>query len=590
MKEFQVISRLGEGSYSSVWKVKRKSDGQEYAMKKVKLAALSQKEKENALNEVRILASINNPHIIGYKEAFLDDDSMTLCIVMEYAAGGDIYQKILQHQKAKTYFKEEDIWRYTVQMILGLKALHDMKILHRDLKCANVFISKDHKTVKLGDLNVSKITKGNIARTQTGTPYYASPEVWKDLPYDAKSDIWSLGCVVYEMCALKPPFRANDMQGLYKKVQKGVYDRIPSYYSSDLSTLISMCLQVSPSLRPLCDQLLKHPIIEKHAKEYLDQLGDIPEKFQLLNTIKFPKNVKALGKQLPKPKYSDVRSVGDIDESKAKNLDSERNERNVFSSNGRRVLNQIPPLGLEEKINILQMASPKERRDYLSQQPKENKNQPKRDRSQDNGSIITNSSESGSKNNLPLYRNRRRKFGEDKENVLIDRAEPIIKPIDHKKNISKLLDPLPSIHRKIDSNDTSREESYRPPLSNKHEYIINKYQNDYKSVDRSIDKKIEERILHGGNAILSRRAEYLLQKYNADLGDKSPSGKNLPKVQQSPSQASERAQVQPFRKIDYNQNYNRYDRIVETPRSNILVNRREVDYHQRGVLKPAWWG
>lgn len=91
MKDFQIISRLGEGSYSSVWKVKRKSDGQEYAMKKVKLSTLNQKEKENALNEVRILASIKNPHIISYKEAFLDDNATTLCIIMEYAAGGDTY-------------------------------------------------------------------------------------------------------------------------------------------------------------------------------------------------------------------------------------------------------------------------------------------------------------------------------------------------------------------------------------------------------------------------------------------------------------------------------------------------------------------
>lgn len=95
-------------------------------------------------------------------------------------------------------------------------------------------MSKDNKTIKLGDLNVSKVVKNSLAHTQTGTPYYASPEVWRDQPYDSKSDIWSLGCVIYEICALKPPFRANDMNGLYRKVQKGVYDRIPASYSSDL--------------------------------------------------------------------------------------------------------------------------------------------------------------------------------------------------------------------------------------------------------------------------------------------------------------------------------------------------------------------
>jgi NIMA (never in mitosis gene a)-related kinase 1/4/5 len=95
-----------------------------------------------------------------------------------------------------------------------------MKIFHRDLKSANVFLNKDG-TAKLGDLNVSKVAKKGLLYTQTGTPYYASPEVWKDQPYDNKSDMWSLGCVLYEMASLKTPFRATDMKGLYEKVLKG---------------------------------------------------------------------------------------------------------------------------------------------------------------------------------------------------------------------------------------------------------------------------------------------------------------------------------------------------------------------------------
>ena len=136
-------------------------------------------------------------------------------------------------------------------MVKGLKALHARKILHRDLKSANVFLYKDG-TVKLGDLNVSKVAKKGLLYTQTGTPYYASPEVWKDQPYDWRSDIWSLGCVLYEMAALKPPFRADGMQGLYRKVLKGVYPKIPSHYSSDLNALISGMLKTSPSMRPSC--------------------------------------------------------------------------------------------------------------------------------------------------------------------------------------------------------------------------------------------------------------------------------------------------------------------------------------------------
>ena len=121
--------------------------------------------------------------------------------------------------------KEKHIWKVVIQVVRGLQALHELKILHRDMKSANIFLYKD-QTAKLGDLNVSKLAKNGLLYTQTGTPYYASPEVWKDQPYDLKSDIWSLGCVTYEMCALTPPFTADDMNGLFKRVLKGQYNCI----------------------------------------------------------------------------------------------------------------------------------------------------------------------------------------------------------------------------------------------------------------------------------------------------------------------------------------------------------------------------
>merc|ERR1719491_586025 len=143
-------------------------------------------------------------------------------------------------------------------MSKGLKALHDLRILHRDLKCANVFLSQgpDGEIIaKLGDLNVSKVAKRGLCMTQTGTPYYASPEVWRDLPYDAKSDMWSLGCVIYEMTSLRPPFRAEDMEALYRKILRGSYPRCPTVYSRDVNEVISLLLQVNPRQRPAVDVL-----------------------------------------------------------------------------------------------------------------------------------------------------------------------------------------------------------------------------------------------------------------------------------------------------------------------------------------------
>ena len=165
---------------------------------------------------------------------------------MEYADNGDLFQQITEHQKNKTLFSEIDIWKVLIQVVMGLKAMHDLNIMHRDLKSANVFLYKD-LTAKLGDMNVSKVAnKRGLNYTQTGTPYYASPEVWKDEPYDGKSDIWSLGCVLYEMIALKPPFTADDMHGLFKRVTKGQFPRIPKSFSNELWTMIKYLIQVNP--------------------------------------------------------------------------------------------------------------------------------------------------------------------------------------------------------------------------------------------------------------------------------------------------------------------------------------------------------
>ena len=143
-----------------------------------------------------------------------------------------------------------------------------MNIMHRDIKSANIFMNKDG-TSKLGDMNVSKSAdKNGLNYTQTGTPYYASPEVWRDEPYDFKSDIWSLGCVLYEMAALRPPFKAHDMPGLYKKVVSGTYPPLSTRYSHEFKEIINMMLQPNPNLRPSCKQLLTLPAVLEKMLQY----------------------------------------------------------------------------------------------------------------------------------------------------------------------------------------------------------------------------------------------------------------------------------------------------------------------------------
>ena len=263
MENFEIIKKIGEGAYSTVYIVRRNEDDQLYALKKVKIQSLSLKEKQNALNEVRILASIKSPFVIGYKESFIDEVDQTLCIVMEYADEGDLFQKITLYKKLHTTFSENDAWKIFIQITKGLYDLHSYNILHRDLKSANVFLFRDG-TAKLGDLNVSKIAARGLGCTQTGTPYYASPEVWKDNPYNLKSDIWSLGCLCYEILMLKTPFRAQSMEGLYRKVMKGKYPEISKQYSNKFDFIISNMLQLKPEDRPTTGDILKLPeVVEK---------------------------------------------------------------------------------------------------------------------------------------------------------------------------------------------------------------------------------------------------------------------------------------------------------------------------------------
>lgn len=307
LNDFESIKLLGKGAFASVYQVKRKKDGNIYAMKRVKFAAMSTKERDNALNEVRILASVQHKNIVGYKESFYDEETKTLNIIMEFANQGDLDSKIKKSSERKTFIPENEIWSYLIQILGGLRSLHTAKIMHRDLKCANIFI-KDG-IIKLGDLNVSKIIKrSQLDHTQTGTPYYASPEVWSNEPYDYKSDIWSVGCIIYELCALKPPFRGNGIDELYKAVMKGRYDPIPKVYSQDLNRIIAIMLQLKPSLRPDVSKLMGNPMILTRM-DYSDIELEDKDKLNMLNTIKVPKNLKEINNKLPKQKNYDIGEV-----------------------------------------------------------------------------------------------------------------------------------------------------------------------------------------------------------------------------------------------------------------------------------------
>ena len=339
IQDFIIQKTLGRGSFGSVYLVLRKKDQKIYALKTVIFENLNKRDQENSLNEVRILASINHPNVIGYKEAFWDEQGSSLNIVMEYADDGDLESKIVKMRKEGGMFNESLIWSYSIQMIEGLKALHDKKIMHRDIKSANIFLVKDKHQCKIGDMNVSKVIKEKVLRTQTGTPYYASPEVWKDEPYSYKSDLWSIGCVIYELCALRPPFKGKDLDELYGNVCKGNIERISHIYSDDLWKMIMMLLQVDVKKRVNCNEFLDSKLIMKKIKEMKENNSECKDleinknsfSGTLLKTIKF-KDFKDIKSQLPTKKNYDI-NIQDIN-----NTDNYYKEING-GSNGENELN-----------------------------------------------------------------------------------------------------------------------------------------------------------------------------------------------------------------------------------------------------------
>ena len=248
LSNYEFQKNLGQGAFGTVIKVKNKKNGLIYALKKINLMRIDDHEIQASLNEIRLLYSLNHPNIIGYKEAFYDKGSNTLNIVIEFAGDGDLLQKIKMNKKYHKRIDENTIWDWLIQLIIGIYYLHSAKCIHRDLKPANIFLKKNG-LIKIGDLNVSKFLKNTLAETRTGTPLYMAPEVYDNFPYDYNADIWSLGCIIYELCSLEPPFKGENISELKKIIKAGRYIPIPNIYSNDLKKIIALMLQTNPNKR-----------------------------------------------------------------------------------------------------------------------------------------------------------------------------------------------------------------------------------------------------------------------------------------------------------------------------------------------------
>ncbi|KRX07962.1 Protein kinase-like domain [Pseudocohnilembus persalinus] len=262
-KNYKIIKKYGQGHFCSVYKALRQEDNNYYALKIVKFQNLTKQNRQSSLNEIQFLSQINCPFIVGYFDAFFEDDSQNLYIVLENLEKGDLSNLIRFFHEKKQLLPEKLIWQYIFQIGMGIKILHYYNICHRDIKTANILIGQD-QNAKIADFNIALHNNRGVMFQQGGTPMYAAPEIWNKKQFDSKSDCWSFGCIIYEMCKGHPPFQGNDMDELLKNIQTLNYKPIPNTYSNDLQQTLQYLLVQNPNRRYSIDQFFKIPYYQQY--------------------------------------------------------------------------------------------------------------------------------------------------------------------------------------------------------------------------------------------------------------------------------------------------------------------------------------
>ncbi|XP_038615574.1 serine/threonine-protein kinase Nek8 isoform X2 [Tachyglossus aculeatus] len=250
----------------------RKADQKPVIIKQIPVEQMSKDERLAAQNECQVLKLLNHPNVIEYYENFLEDKA--LMIAMEYAPGGTLAEYI--QKRCNSLLDEDTILHFFVQILLALHHVHTHLILHRDLKTQNILLDKHRMIVKIGDFGISKILSSKSkAYTVVGTPCYISPELCEGKPYNQKSDIWALGCVLYELASLKRAFEAANLPALVLKIMSGTFAPVSDRYSAELRQLVLSLLRLDPSQRPQLSEIMAQPLCVRTLLNLYTDVGSV---------------------------------------------------------------------------------------------------------------------------------------------------------------------------------------------------------------------------------------------------------------------------------------------------------------------------
>lgn len=259
IQNYEIVKPLGKGKFSIVYMAKRLTDGTMCALKKINIFDMMvPKQREKCLKEVRLLQSLDHPNIVKLKDSFIDNNE--LLIIVEWAEKGDLKRLIRRALSMEIRFKDIEIWEYSRQLASALEHMHKKRIMHRDLKPANIFVTMGG-SLKLGDLGLGRFFSSQTleAFSKVGTPLYMSPEVLRGAGYDMRSDVWSLGCVLYELAMLRSPFKSDQQLSLYDlfvRISKGEYPPLPETVCAEFRDLVGRMLALDPEKRLHCAQVL----------------------------------------------------------------------------------------------------------------------------------------------------------------------------------------------------------------------------------------------------------------------------------------------------------------------------------------------